>query len=181
MKTLATACLFGAIATCATNAVIAETADEVLDLKHRIIEIQNSGKLGFNNLTLCSEVSSFCSYTPLQSPEVPANGTLLLYYEPRNLSTSLITGVYKIHFTQDVILLDKTGGTVIFRQDEMLKFDYSTTSPVLDVFATNRLTLTGLAPGEYIFKAILHDKIKASSAETIVKFRVAGGGSTGGQ
>ena len=51
-------------------------------------------------------------------------------------------------------------GTMIYNGEEMLNFNYQTTSPVLDVYATNSMDLGDLPAGQYQFKVVVHDKLR---------------------
>lgn len=55
---------------------------------------------------------------------------------------------------------------------EALNFNYQTTSPVLDVYASNTLTLGDLPPGKYQFRAVLHDKLKRVDASYTYTFEI---------
>ncbi|MCP2521167.1 hypothetical protein NLD30_12080, partial [SCandidatus Aminicenantes bacterium Aminicenantia_JdfR_composite] len=62
--------------------------EEILKLKEKIIDLQNKGKLGIKDLTLCSKIISFGAYVPLQEPKIKRGGILLVYYEPVNVFTN---------------------------------------------------------------------------------------------
>lgn len=145
--------------------------DEILKLKEKIIEIQNKGELGFRYFTLCSNIISFASYVPLLEPVVEKNGTLLIYYEPVNIFTNKKNGLYEIWYIQDMALFTDKDKLIIQKEDA-LNFHYTTKSPVMDLYATNSINLTGLAPGKYKFKATLKDKLKGKKAEKMVEFEV---------
>jgi hypothetical protein len=145
--------------------------DEILKLKEKIIEIQNKGELGFRYFTICSNIISFASYVPLLEPVVEKNGTLLIYFEPVNIFTNKKNGLYEIWYTQDMALFTDKDKLIIQKEDA-LNFHYTTKSPVMDLYATNSINLTGLAPGKYKFKATLKDKLKGKKAEKMVEFEV---------
>jgi len=145
--------------------------DEILKLKEKIIEIQNKGELGFRYFTLCSNVISFASYVPLLEPVVEKNGTLLIYYEPVNVFTSKKNGLYEVWYTQDMALYTAKDELIIQKEDA-LNFHYTTKSPVMDLYATNTITLTGLPSGKYKFKAILKDKLKSKKAVKMIEFEI---------
>jgi len=144
---------------------------EILKLKEKIIEIQNKNELGFNNFTLCTNIISFASYVPLSKPVVEKDGTLLVYYEPANVYTSKKGGLYEVWYTQDMALFSEEG-KLIFEKKDALSFHYTTQAPLLDLYATNTLTLTGLTPGKYKFKATLKDKLKDKSANKTIDFEI---------
>jgi hypothetical protein len=86
--------------------------DEILKLKEKIIDLQNKGELGFQNFTMCSKILGFASYVPLSAPVLDRNETLLIYYEPVNVYTSVREGLYEIWYTQDMTLLKENNEVV---------------------------------------------------------------------
>jgi len=150
----------------------ASQSDEILKLKERIIEIQNRGELGFRNFALCSKISGFSSYVPLEKNVVNKAGQLLVYYEPQNVFTAKKEGLYEVWYTQDMALLRASGET-LQEWPDVLDFHYSTKTPVMDLFAQNSLDLSGqLAAGTYKFRAVLKDKLSGKSAVRVVDFEV---------
>ena len=145
--------------------------DEILMLKEKIIEIQNQGELGFKNFTLCSKVFSFASYVPLSESFIEKDGELLIYYEPANVFTSKREGFYEIWYTQDMELLNEKGEP-FFKKEDALNFHYTSKSPVLDLFATNTITLTEVPAGHYIFRAVLKDKLRGNSVTKTINFEI---------
>ena len=146
--------------------------EEILDLKIKIIELQNKGELGFTNFTPCSEILGFASYVPLPEPVVDKNGTLLIYYEPINVHTNIGDGFYEIWYTQDMTLL-KENDEVISHWEDILTFHYTTKKPVMDLFAQNSIDLKGQLPaGKYKFKATLKDKLSKKTATHIIDFEI---------
>ena len=146
--------------------------DEILDLKEKIIDLQNKGKLGFANFTLCLKIMGFASYVPLQEPVLDKNGTLLIYYEPINIFTNRKDAMYEIWYTQDMTLL-KENGEVVSHWNDILTFHYTTKKPVMDLFAQNSIELKGQLPvGKYKFKATLKDKLTEKTAIHIIDFEI---------
>lgn len=146
--------------------------DEILDLKEKIIDLQNKGKLGFANFTFCSKIMGFASYVPLQEPVIDKNGTLLIYYEPINIFTNRKDDLYEIWYTQDMTLL-KENGEVVSHWNDILTFHYTTKKPVMDLFAQNSIELKGQLPaGKFKFKATLKDKLTEKTATHIIDFEI---------
>jgi hypothetical protein len=146
--------------------------DEILKLKEKIIDLQNKGKLGYTNFTMCSKIMGFASYVPLPEPVLDRNGTLLIYYEPINVFTNRKEGLYEIWYTQDMTLL-KENGEVVSHWNDILTFHYTTKKPVMDLFAQNSIELKGLLPqGKYKFKATLKDKLTEKTATYIIDFEI---------
>ncbi|MGF1529392.1 MAG: hypothetical protein ACFCBW_21815 [Candidatus Competibacterales bacterium] len=142
--------------------VAAQFQDPIPALKRRIVELQNEGDFGVQNFRLCASIEGYGRYTPLDNDRLPQGSTLYVYYEPRNLFTAMEDGRYRLHYTQDVLLYVIIGGSEqpIFRQQNMLTFDYTSDKPVLDVFATNELDLAQLPPGTYLYRAVLKDQLR---------------------
>jgi hypothetical protein len=111
------------------------------------------------------------SYVPLDQPVVPAGAELLVYYEPVNVFTNRVKGQYEFWYTQDILLLAENG-EVLYDQEELLSFRYPSRSPVFDLYATNSLNLGNLPPGNYTFKAVLHDKLKDAEAQFSQAFQI---------
>lgn len=148
-----------------------DNRDEILQLKLKIIELQNQGKLGLQDFALCSEIVSFASYTPLEENIIPKDGRLLAYFEPVNVHTRINNNTYEIWYTEDMILLDSNGKT-IGEWNDILKFHYTTKKPVMDLFAQNTIDLKGLPPGKYTFKAVLKDQLSNKFVTEAIGFEI---------
>ena len=145
--------------------------DQILQLKEKIIQLQNKGELGFNDLTLCSKIFGFASYVALPSPVVDKNGSLLLYYEPLNIFTNIKNGIYEIWYTQDLALYKD--GELVQDWKDFLQFKYASSKPVMDVFAQNSIDFEGRLPaGKYSAKLTIKDRFSDKTAETIVEFEL---------
>jgi hypothetical protein len=146
--------------------------NEILKLKEKIIEIQNKGDLGFRNFAFCSSIVAFGSYAPLPGPALDKSGELLVYYEPVNVFTAKKEGLYEIWYTQDMVLLDEQG-KVLQEWPNALDFHYTTRTPVMDLWAQNKITLGGQVPaGKYKFKAVLKDKLSGRTAIKMMDFEI---------
>ena len=44
--------------------------DKILELKEKIIDIQNEGQLGFRNFTLCSNIIGYGQYVPINGNKI---------------------------------------------------------------------------------------------------------------
>jgi hypothetical protein len=148
-------------------------SDTVEELKERIIDKENAGKLGFRQFTLCKNApSGFGQYERTTGNKVAAGSKLQFYYEPMNLSTRRADGTYQKWFTQDMIIRDGNGNEIL-RQDAAVKFNYTAKTPVLDIFGTNSLDLGDLPAGKYEFEAVLHDQLSKQDARYVYKFEIA--------
>lgn len=147
-------------------------AEETVEsLKERILELQNSGKLGLRNLTLCRTIATYGQYARNDTRSVARGEVIWFYYEPENMSTQKERDVYRIWYTQDIILLTKEGKEIL-RSDEVLTFNHVGFTPVLDLYATNELDLGELPAGEYRYRVVLHDKIRGAQATAEVAFTI---------
>jgi len=165
--------LIGAIVVLGGNALAKadDTYERILELKNVIIQLQNSGELGVHNFTLCSKIYTLGSYVPLPEPKIEKDGKLLLYYEPANLHTKVSEGRYEFWFTQDAVLTD-INGKELWSEKEFLDMHYITSTPILDVYVHNTLTLTDVPPGRYIYTITLNDLFRNKSITKSVEFEI---------
>ncbi len=145
---------------------------DILSLKNRIIDLQNAAGLAVSEFAFCSKILGFGSYVPLDSSTVNRGAELRVYYEPLNVFTNRVNGQYEIWYTQDVVLLSARGDE-LYRNEGMLNFHYTSRKPVFDLYGTNSLTLGNLPAGKYVYKIILHDKLKDATAEFSAPFTIA--------
>jgi hypothetical protein len=140
-------------------------------LKERIINIQNMYPLGIRTLLACSKVTDYGSYEPLPDNKVKSGTEIFFYFEPQNPSTKKAGGRYEIWLTQDMIVLNAQQQEV-FKKENVVEIHYQTSAPRFDIYGVNQLTLADVPPGRYIFKAVLHDKIKGEIASATWAFEV---------
>lgn len=146
--------------------------DTVEQLKEKIIEKENAGKLGFRLFTLCSDApAGIGQYSPAPTNQVKAGSKLQFYYEPMNLFTRRADGSYQKWFTQDMIVRDGAGKELL-NKPAALDFNYKTRTPVFDIFGTNSLSIGSLPPGKYEFEAVLHDQLSKQEARYVFKFEI---------
>ena len=143
----------------------------ILELKDDIIKIQNQGELGINNLNLCSSIVTLGAYMPLEEAKIEVGKEYYIYYEPANVFTKISEGRYEFWFTQDILLLDDTG-EVLMERLGALSMHFNTATPLLDIYVTNDLLLTGAPPGKYTYKIVLHDVFKEESVVETIDFEV---------
>ncbi|MCJ7546580.1 MAG: hypothetical protein MUP30_07120, partial [Deltaproteobacteria bacterium] len=132
---------------------------------------QNIYPLGIRTLIACSKVTDYGSYDPLPDNKVKAGDVIFFYFEPQNPSTKKAGGKYEIWLTQDMIVLTAQQQEV-FKKENAVEIHYQTSAPRLDIYGVNQLTLDKISPGRYIFKAILHDKIKGEVVSATWAFEV---------
>lgn len=144
---------------------------DVSRLKERIINIQNVYPLGIRTLIACSKVTDYGSYEPLPDNKVKGGDVIFFYFEPENPSTKKAEGRYEIWLTEDMVVLNEQQQEV-FKKENALEIHYQTSAPRLDIYGVNPLTLADVPPGKYLFKTILHDKIKGEQASASWAFEV---------
>jgi len=152
-------------------AVLIAQEDEVLELKKKIVQIQNKGDLAFGSLALCSKILGFGSYVTLPDNVIDARGSLLLYYEPVNVFTNIRNGVYETWYKQDLALYQ--GAELLQEWKDFLQFRHASNKPVFDLYARNSLDFEGqLPPGDYSVKLTLKDQFSGKTVETTVEFKL---------
>lgn len=144
---------------------------DVSALKERIINLQNMYPLGIETLVACSQVTDYGSYEPLPDNRLKSGDVIFFYMEPQNPSTKKEGGKYEIWLTQDMVVLNEQQQEV-FKKEDAVEIHHQTSSPRLDIYVVNQLTLAEVPPGNYLFKTILHDKIKGESASATWTFEV---------
>ncbi len=156
-----------------TGNVFAEQTNEelILELKDDIIRIQNQGELGIKNLNLCSNVVTLSAYVPLEEAKIEVGKEYYIYYEPASIFTKISEGRYEFWLTQDIILLDDRG-EVLMERPGALSMHFNTATPLLDIYVTNDLLLTGFPPGKYTYKIVLRDVFKDESVVEVIDFEV---------
>jgi hypothetical protein len=141
--------------------------DEVLELKKKILELQNKAKLGFRKVVLCSKVEGFGVYSPL--PKGKLTPQLVLYFEPANVSTLVSNDRFVIDCTVDIAILDATGRPAGGKV-KSVKFHRVARSPVLDLYF--RLPINFKTPPQKAFslRVVLNDNIK--NQRSGINFRI---------
>jgi hypothetical protein len=150
--------------------VFAQETDVSL-LKERIINLQNINPLGIRTLIACSQVTDYASYEPLPDNKVKSGDVIFFYFEPQNPSTNKAGGQYEIWLTQDMVVLTEQQEE-IYKKENAVEIHYKTSSPRLDIYGVNQMTLSNIPAGKYLFKAIVHDKIKGEQASATWAFEV---------
>lgn len=163
--------IMGAIFTGGVFSHAGQENDIILQLKNKIIDIQNEGKLGFRSFIACSNIITYGSYVPLPKPEVKTGSRFFIYYEPENVFTNRVQENYEVWYTQDMIVLD-ADGQVLLNKEGALNFRHSGRAPIFDLYATNTLNVGKLPPGIYVFRAVLHDKLKKTTAQKDLSFKI---------
>jgi hypothetical protein len=141
-------------------------ADEVLGFKERIIEFQNSGKLGFRKVVACSSVEGFGIYSPLQVGQ--SIGKTILYFEPSNVSTLVSGDRYIIDCTVDLFVVDSSGKS-LGGKENILRINRVSRSPILDLYYKVEMNINQPMKGDVFVKTVLRDKIKNQTVSATYK------------
>jgi hypothetical protein len=144
--------------------------DELMKLREKAIQLQNGGEFGFRHFTPCTEIKLFGDYKPTKA-EVKKGGALLVYFEPANYFTKKEDGKYRILISEDMLVTTKDG-KVLLDQKNATTLSVNSETPVMDVFFRNTVNLGGSAPGTYIFKAVIHDKLRNKTATRTLEFKI---------
>jgi len=148
-----------------------EASSQMLQLKEKIIELQNQGTLGVKDFTACSQITTIGSYTPLPETKFKRNETLYVYFEPKNYFTKKSDGKYEIWLTEDIFILNEKGETLM-EKPNVVQTHYNSASPILDIYFNNHIEFTDVPAGKYVFRVILYDKLKNTSASESLQFEV---------
>jgi hypothetical protein len=171
MKKIALFAFIACIVPALTAARADDSASNVLELKEKIIELQNQGTLGIKNLSPCSQITTIGSYTPILEAKFKQNEFLLVYFEPLNFSTARPNGMYEVWLTEDMLILDEKVQTLL-EKPGVVQTHYTSASPILDIYFNNRIEFESVPAGKYILKVVLYDKIKNTSASESLPFEV---------
>jgi len=145
--------------------------DKITKLKEQIIEIQNGGELGIRNLTLCRKIISYGVYIPYMTNVTPKGSVIYFYFEVENIFTSKTKDGYAVSFSQDAILTNSEGKELL-NMPKVIKFNYNSIKPVLNLYTTFKLNLSSAAPGDYIYKVVLYDELKGSKTKAEFPFSI---------
>jgi len=146
--------------------------DEILNLKEKIIELQNQGELKIESLTSCSKINGFGSYVALGGqPRVKNGERFLVYFEPVNYFTKKTSLLYEINLSEDMLVLNEKV-EIIWGKENAVSYHYNSVEPVLDLFITNAIDIKDIPEGKYTFKAVLNDRLKGKSAVKTLFFEV---------
>jgi len=142
------------------------------DADWRVVAVaadQASG-LAINHLKVCAEAPYFGAC--VDHPEAwKRNETLHLYLEPSGLRRQTGPWGYRLKFSEDLILRDADGAE-LWRRDGMLRVVRETQQPMLDIYAVNRIDLSGMPAGKYQVQVIVHDEISGQQADARLAFAV---------
>ena len=149
-----------------------EAPDNVLQLKRRIVELQNRGDLGIGKMVLCSSVRGFGDYSPVDPSG--ALRKLVLYIQPSNYSTRGASDRYVIDLTLDLAVYDDKG-KLIRKRPGILTMKRISRVPVLDLFFSPRINLRGALTRTLVIKTKLKDNIKNATATGTYRINVRSG------
>ncbi|HEB73396.1 MAG TPA: hypothetical protein ENI77_12365 [Nitrospirae bacterium] len=148
---------------------LAARNEKINKLKKQIIEIQNSGKLGVRNLTLCLKIFGYGSYIPYNTNVVPKGKKAYIYFEPGNVFTSMSKGRYSFSIYEDIIITDSKGKVVIAKP-KAASLASNSKQPLFETYLRNSFHLN--KPGDYIFKIVLYDELRGAKVEAEYPFTI---------
>jgi hypothetical protein len=145
-------------------------ADEIQQLKERIIKLQNEAKLGFRKVVACSSVEGFGIYSPLQAGKpVPR---IFLYIEPANYSTMVSDSRYIVDCSFDLAIFSADGKMLGGHKGKLSRISRS---PVLDLFVGAAINLNKPFQGDLVVKIVLRDNIKNDSVGATYRINIESG------
>lgn len=96
-------------------------------------------------------------YTPAPKNQI-IQDEIFLYAHIRNHVSEKVLGGYRIHLVSDLLVLDSQGNELA--QDRGFgTSEFTAKTEHRDTFVNIALKATGLPPGPYVFRLIIHDKI----------------------
>ena len=163
---------FGAGVLKKKDAPASKAPDEVQNLKERILELQNKGKLGFRKIVACRSVERFGSYSPVEPGQTVDK--VIFYCEPSNVSTLKSGDRYIIDCSVDFFLTDSSGRLLVGKKNA-LKMNRISRSPVMDLYFKVEMRLKKFLDRTVFLKTVLHDKIKNQTISVTTRINVEGG------
>lgn len=145
--------------------------EKIDKLKDQIMKIQNAGKLGVRNLTMCRKVLGYGAYVPYSGNVASKGAVIFFYYEIENIFTNKSKDKYSISFSQDAILTNSKG-VELLNKPKIIKMNYNSNKPMLNLYATFKLNLSSAKPGDYIYKLALYDELKGAKITAEFPFTI---------
>jgi hypothetical protein len=145
----------------------APPTSEVMQLKSKIIDLQNKGKLGFQKILACGRVDGYGVYSALTGPL----DNVTLYAEPANVSTLVSDGRYVIKCSVDLAVIDHQGKVVAAKKN-IVEINKVTQSPLLDVYVAIPIKVRKDHKDSVSFQLVLHDHIKNQTARATYRFNI---------
>jgi hypothetical protein len=136
-------------------------------------EAPADGRLGMSPAVACASIVGYERYVPLPEAVLSEDDKLLIYYCPLRYAIAPVGGVYQVHLVQDVRVRKRGDKTVIWSRDKLFEYKQETPEPPTFLYMFNRISLKGLATGDYDLDIILHDlHSKSPPAQQTLRFKV---------
>lgn len=167
--------LWGQVAWAASPVVSAEDPstpsvqlenDDTRQLKMRILEIQNKGKLALGKVVPCTSVDGFGVYSPVARGQQLSQ--MVIYLEPSNVSTLVSADRYVIDCSVDLCVSDLSG-KLLAEKKGVSNLNVVARSPVMDLYFKIPLTVSKPLKQGIIIRLTLRDKIKNQAASASIK------------
>ncbi len=152
-----------------SSPTLAVASSKIEKLQKEIIKIQNAGKLGILNLTLCRQINGYSSFIPYDTNVIPRGKTALLYFEPDNLFTSVSKGKYSFSLSEDISIVNSKG-KVVLNLPKVVQVSSTSKQPLFDIHLRNSFYLN--APDDYVFNIVLVDELRKTKVKASFKFTV---------
>ena len=140
-------------------------------LMRQLAEWRNQQALAIGELRLCAEppVDSPCQ--PLQPQRLTRGQAVYVYFEPQNVSQSVLEAGYRSELSQSLSLYDQAG-RALWSRPQLLRWEDSQAQPRLEYRGVNRIDTAGLPAGEYRIEVSLSDGIKNQSISQSLQLEV---------
>lgn len=139
-------------------------------LRTALADLVAKTPLGFRKAVLVGQPQSgFGMYTPRKDNVFASGEPIHTYVEPIGLAWRRHAETFEAVFTVD-IEIRTPDGKVLGGQKEFGRFEFVSRERNHEVMTNLTLTLTGVAPGDYIFGATFNDRIGGRSATLDMPF-----------
>lgn len=144
--------------------------EDTSELRQRIIDLQNKGKLGFRKVIACSSVDGYGLYSPVE-PDKPFS-RIIFYVEPSNVNTLVSGDRYIIDCSVDVFVTDARGKGVAGKEGAY-KINKVSRSPVLDLYFKLDINFSKPVTRDIVVKIVVRDNLKNETAAVSQRINLA--------
>jgi hypothetical protein len=142
-------------------------------LRQAMLALSNQAPLSVGTATLVSEEApSYANFQPRADNVYRPDEPILAYVEPRGYAFERDGETWRFGLRADLVLLDKEG-KILAGQENFGRWTIQGRRPVFEFFMSLTYTLTGLEPGDYIIRTVLHDLVDEESATFELPIKVA--------
>ena len=130
------------------------------------------GGLRMSTAVVCDSIDGYENYVPLKGAAMTSDEKLLVYFRPINYKITSKDAIYLASFNEDAIIRKRGDKQIIKRKEKLLEYTARSTTPPVQVYLKNQISLKGLEPGDYDLTIILGDKLDGGSTSQVVKFKI---------